>query len=202
MQRYVFDEDIIKLERAVDRYVRALDHCDVDEIAAVLADALNDPELDRRIVEINLAYQDEGQLSPLSHDANLVRELVRRHLPSAFETTEHLSQPLTVGEVASYLKEQRRVPFPDREANESLLSSSIPLPLWLSAQEVKKLAGNLGVNASERFWKVFRDVAITLCMGHSHQQAQLAAREQSARKRKARLEPQEKEVGQKGNESE
>jgi hypothetical protein len=100
------------------------------------------------------------------------------------------------------LKEQRRVQFPDREANESLLSSSVPLPAWLSTQEVKKLAGGLGISASERFWKVFRDAAITLCMGHSHQQAQLAAREQRARKRTARPDSQEKEAGQKGSESE
>jgi len=197
MQKHVFDEDIERRERAVDRYVAALDKGDADEIAAVLADALDDPELDRLITEINLAYQDEEQLTPLSHDADLVRELVHRHLPSAFEANEHSFHPVTVGEVASYLKEQRRVPFTDREVNESLLSSGVPLPQWLSAQEIKKLGVQLGVNASERFWKVFRDTAITLCMGHSHQQAQLAAREQRARKRTTRRGSHEEEA-QKG----
>lgn len=183
MQGKIFDEAAERRERAVDHYVEALDRGDADAIAAVLADALDDDELDRRIIEINLAYQDEGQLAPLSHDAGVVRQLAQHHLPSAFEANDRFSQPVTVGEVSSYLKEQRRVPFTDVETNELLLSNATPLPEWLSTQEVKKLAAELGISASARFWKVFRDTAITLCMGHSHQQARHAARDKRSRKK-------------------
>ncbi len=183
LRRAVKDHRQNLLREAQERYVEALDRGDTDAITAVLADASDDHELNRRIAEINLAYQDEGRLAPLSHDADVVRQLVHRHLTSAFEANDLFAQPVTVGEVASYLKEQRRVPFTDSEVNESLLSNGTPLPHWLSAQEVKKLAAELGADASARYWKVFRDTAITLCMGHSHQQAQHAARDRRARKR-------------------
>lgn len=181
MQRNFVDEDIRKRERLIYRYVSALDEGDINA-AAVFDAAQNDSELDRLIAEINLAYQDEEALTPLAADANLMRELIRRHLPAAFETQEHLFRPLTVGEVASYLQAQRRVQPSEQDVTRSLLKSRAPLPKWLSVQEVKRLAAELGVNGSERFWKVFRDAAITLCMGHNHQQAQLAAREERGRK--------------------
>jgi hypothetical protein len=62
-----------------------------------------------------------------------------------------------------------------------LLGSSVSIPNWLTAKAIKKLAKELNVTASERFWKVFKDTAIMLTMGRSHSQAQiLAAREERA----------------------
>ncbi len=162
-------------DRAIHSYIRSLDQGDIDGIAAVIEAALNDPELDRLISEVNLAYQDEELLIPASEDAELVRSLLGEHLVSAFETDEPEDRPLTVGDVAAQLEADRRVPQADREANRLLLGNQVELPEWLSCQEVERLANRLGVEAGKRFWRVFRDTAITLQIKHSHSRAQLAA---------------------------
>lgn len=170
--------------KAVYRYVQALDQGDMEGVTAVLRDALYDPELSRIIAEVNLAYQEEEQLTPIADDALLIRELIRKHLPSAFEADQPDDTPLTVGQVAARLQADCRVPSADQEANQRLLDSSMPLPAWLSVQAVRQLAKELGVIASERFWRAFRDTAIMLGMGQSHRRAQwAAAREQRARYR-------------------
>jgi hypothetical protein len=71
------------------------------------------------------------------------------------------------------LQADRRVPVTDQEANRHLLHSSVPIPEWLSAQAIRQLAIELGVTASDRFWRFFRDTAIMLGMGRSHEQTQL-----------------------------
>jgi hypothetical protein len=182
MQHHQIDQETILREKLIYRYVQAMDHGEAEEIAAVLEAALDDPELDRIITEIDLAYQEEEQLTPIAQDAELVRKLIREHLPSAFEIEETEDKPLTVGDVAARLQVDRRVPSGDQEVNHLLLGSSVPLPIWLNARAIKKLATELGVTASERFWQAFRDTAIMLGMSRPHNQAQLlAAREERAR---------------------
>lgn len=181
MHRNHIDKEFNR-ERLIYQYVRALDRGDADGIAAVLQAALDDPELDRVIEEIHLSYQEELQLTPVVTDAEIVRELVRKCLPSSFE--EDLEDtPLTVGEVAARLKADRGVLPADQEANRFLLCSTETLPALLSIQEVKKLAERLGVQASDRYWRNFRDTAITMGMGRGQSHAQLAvAREERARR--------------------
>jgi hypothetical protein len=175
------DQDNILREKLIYRYVQAVDQGDLEEIAAVLEAALDDPELDRIITEIDLAYQEEEKLMPIAQEAQLVRELLHEHLPSAFVTEEVDDKPLTVGEVAARLKANRKVPVADEKTNRLLLRSSVPIPTWLNARVIQKLAEELGVTASKRFWQMFKDTAITLNMGRSHSQAQLlAAREERA----------------------
>lgn len=179
--QHPIDQETIRREKLIYRYIQAMDRGDVEEIAAVLEAALDDPELDRIITEIDLAYQEEEQLTPIAQDAELVRKLIREHLSSAFQTEESDDKPLTVGEVAARLKADRKVPEADEETNRLLLTSSKSIPTWLSGKAIKKLAEELGVTASKHFWRVFKDTAITLNMGRSHSQAQLlAAREERA----------------------
>jgi hypothetical protein len=176
------DQDTALREKMIHRYIQALDRGDIDGVAAVLETALDDPELDRVIAEINFALQEEEQLTPTAADAQLVRGLLRKHLPSAFYADEPDEKPLTVGDVAARLQADRRVPPADQEVNRLLLSSSVTLPTWLSAQAISRLITELGITASDRFLRAFRDTAIMLGMGHSHNQAQLAAaREERAR---------------------
>ena len=191
------NERVRTRELLLDRYVLALDDGDPEETAAVLdavyEAALDDPEIDRLISEITRAYREEQRLTPLDADANLVRELLRQHVPSAFITHEHLKKPLTVGEVAGWLQAQGRVRPGDEGTNRSLLGSTTPLPKLLNSQEVKKLAAGLGVSGSEFYWRVFRDAAITMGIARSNSQVQLAAREQrmrrNARRDKKKQEP-------------
>lgn len=175
------ENDFAKLERAVERYVCALDEGDLDTVSAVLNEALENPELDRVITEINFAMQDEEGLAPLSSAANLVRELVRRHFHSAFGVEDDLS-PLTVGEVAARLQVERTVPTADQPVNSALLGNPTQMPSRPGVKEIRQLAADLGVTASEKYWRVFRDTAIMLGMRQSHYQAQLAAREERSRR--------------------
>ena len=180
------NERVRTRELLLDRYVLALDEGDPEETAAVLdavyEAALDDPEIDRLIAEITRAYREEQRLTQLDADADLVRELLRRHVPSAFISHEHLKRPLTVGEVAGWLQAQGRVRPGDEGTNHSLLGSTTPLPKLLNSQEVKKLAAGLGVSGSEFYWRVFRDAAITMGIARSNSQVQLAAREQRMRR--------------------
>ena len=192
MQKHNTD---LSREKAIHRYIQALDLGDMEGVAAVLEAALDDPELERIITEINLAYQEEEQLTPIVNDAQLIRDLIRKHLHSAFENYEEKKpltirdvvpeeeeKPLTVGDVAKCLQESNRVPSADRDTLRSLLGSSVPLPTSPSIRAVRQLAAQLRIKASERFLDIFRDTAIMLSMGRSHSKAQLAAaREQRGR---------------------
>lgn len=192
MQKHNTNKSFVTREQAIHRYIQALDRGDMEGVAAVLEAACDNPELERIITEINLAYQEEEQITQIATDAQLIRDLIRKHLHSAFENNEEEElltvgnvvpgeeeKPLTVGDVAQRLQESNRVPSADQDTLRRLLSSSVPLPTSLSIQAVRQLAADLKIKASERFLDIFRDTAIMLGMGRSHSKAQLvAAREQ------------------------
>ncbi len=186
MQKDRENERLRTSERLLDRYVLALDDGDPEEVMAALDEAYeaapNDPEIERLIMEINRTYRADAGLTPLDADASLVRELLRQHVPSAFNTNDHLKRPITVGEVASWLQAQGRVRADDQEVNRSLLTSSTALPPSLTVPAVKNLATELRVGGSQFYWRAFRDAAITIGISRSHDQAQLAARERQARR--------------------
>jgi hypothetical protein len=171
-------------DRTILRYVRALDAGNEAELEIILEETLTDPELDQAIEEINCAYQEELQITSTATDAQVIQALVQKHFPSAFDIDEDLEeQPLMVGEIAARLQAERRVPMNDREVNRQLLKSNAELPAWLSIQAIQQLAKQLNVQASDRYWRNFRDVAITVGMGRGHNQSQLAAaREKTNRK--------------------
>jgi hypothetical protein len=174
MPRNYVDKDFER-ERLVHQYIQALDQGDTDAIAVVLEAALDDPELDRIIEEIHLSYQEELQLPSTITDAEVVRELVHKYLPSAFKEQEVENELLTVGEVAAYLQAKGRILAIDKEANVSLLNSTVALPEELNVQAIKQLASELGIKASDRYWRSFRDTAIALEMGRGQMEAQLMA---------------------------
>ena len=194
MQKQNKNQQIYSREKAIHLYVQALDEGDMEVVGKILDIACDDPELEEIITEINSAYQEEEQLTPIASDAEIIRNLLRKHLHSAFEIIQEEEKPLvfedideeekpvTVGDVVKRLHEINRVPSADKEIISKLFDSSITLPVKLSIQAVRQLAVELGINASERFLDMFRDTAITLSMGRSHSRAQLAAaREQTSR---------------------
>jgi len=189
MNRHFFDEETIKREQLLDLYVWGLDHGDADAIVTALNAALTDPQLNSLIDEINQAYEEEEHLSPLANEAETVRTLLRQHIPSAFES--HPRQvPLTVRDAASHLQSKNRVPASDSEAHRLLLNSDAPLPTHLTLVEIKKLAVNLKVKASDLYWKRFQQSAVALWMAQSQKQAQLAARSKRKSKDAAAQKPQ------------
>lgn len=186
MQKDRESERIRARELLIDRYVLAVDSGDIEAAEAALDDAYeasrDDPEIERIIAAVNRAYQEEEAMTPLDADAGLVREIIRRCVPSAFEAYDQLQRPLTVGDVASRLQVQGRVRLADEETNRALLGCSTLLPRPITAPAVKKLAVELGVGGSDLYWRSFRDEAITMGISRSHEQARLAARERRARR--------------------
>jgi DNA-binding phage protein len=144
-------------DRTIHLYVQAMDQGDIDTIIRILEMAMDDHELDHAIAEINLAIEEEEMLSPLANDAQLVRELINKYLPSSKPIDLAEQEALTVRDVAAQMQAKHNVPVADQQAHQELLGKSIELPGWLSIQEIKRLAHELQIQASDRFWKSFRD---------------------------------------------
>ena len=166
-------------ELAIYRYVLAFDTGNLDELALVLAEAEQDPELDRAIMSINATLHEEAGLQPIQEQAQLVRKLLLQHLPSGF-TDSGVDQPsLTVGDVAARLQSDetsgRQLALPDRLVNQRLLGSKEPLPIPINAGKVSELAARLQINASDRYWELFRRAAVILGITRKQNQIQIAA---------------------------
>ena len=168
------------LESSIDRYIRALDSGDLDEIAKVLQIAEKNEELDHIIEEVNWAYAEEMRLSSISLESSQIRTLLQEHFPSAFGQPNE-NPPITVSEVAAHLVANRLVPPSDEESNLRLLSIHHDLPDWLSLPDVRKFIQQFGFKVSERFLKVFRETAIQMSMGRG--EAQMAATRRSRSRR-------------------
>ena len=183
-------------EKAIYRYVTALDDGDMDGVAEILELALYDLKLAEIIEEIDCAYQEEEGITPIATDAAIVKDLIQQHLHSAFEgdeekvelqsveefSVEENTKSITIGEVARRLQETKSVQTKEYELLESLSNSSIPIPSPLSIKAIKQLlADNLQQKVSPRFCDRFRQSAIKLGMGRSYSNAQLAAARQHQR---------------------
>ncbi len=172
-------------DQAIDRYMQALDQGDMDTVEAILDQAAYDPELDRLLHEVNTALYVEDGLDTFVTNAEQVRSLARQHLRSAFvdetEVEAMIERPLTVGDVVARLQANRQIAPPDQEASRKLLGSGVELPDEITTRTISELARHIGVAASEQFWRMFREAAIMLGLGHSHAQAHLAAAREQRR---------------------
>jgi hypothetical protein len=166
----------INRQKAIQRYVTALDNGNLDDVLSILDEATQDPILDQMIIEVNQAIEQEEGLTTFANDAKLVRDIIQTYFDHP-EIPED-ERPLTVGEVAAQMQVDRKVPVSDQEIHKRLLKVTTPLPDTLNVQAIRRLARLLKINASEKFWRVFRDTAIMLGIGRG--QAQMAA----ARKQK------------------
>jgi hypothetical protein len=173
-------------DQTIDRYLQALDQGDIDTIETILDQAASDPALDRLIHEVNVALYVEDGLDAFVTDAEKVRTLARQHLRSAFvdetEVEAIIECPLTVGDVVARLQADRQIALSDQEASRTLLGSGVELPDEITTRTISELARCIGVAASEQFWRVFRETAIMLGLGHSNAQAHLAAAREQRRR--------------------
>ena len=179
-------------EKAIYRYVIALDNGDLDSVAEILELALYDLELARVIEEIDLAYQEEEGIIDIATDAEIVRDLIQQHLHSAFEEINNspeksaadsvdrsIASQLTVGDVAQRLLQSKSLRKNEYELAQNLSDSSVLIPSPPSLKVIKQLfKEDLHKNASPRFLDRFRQVAIKLGMGRSYNNIQLAAARQ------------------------
>jgi hypothetical protein len=176
-------------QKLIQRYISALDNGNFDDVMIVLEEASKDSVLDQMIVEINRAIEQEEELTPFAKDAYLVRDLVQTH----FDPIEILEdeRQITIADVAARMQVDRKVPLADQEIHKQLLRLATPLPEILNIQAIRKLASNLQINASEKFWRVFRDTAIMLGIGRG-QARMAAARKQKENKSAAQKRKSEK----------
>lgn len=169
-------------DRALHRYITALERGDTDGVAAILEMALDDPELDQLISEVNQTFEEEEALIPTANDAELVRDLLHKHFASAFEDEKVETVPFEVRDVAYRLERDPRVPSADRKTNRSLRGVNVALPRRLDRRGMERLKKDLHVEASERFWRRFKDAAIAMEIGRANSLGRLAAREEHVRR--------------------
>jgi len=177
-------------ELALHRYIQAFDQGDLDVIEAVLNEALNDPELDQQIASVNAAMHAEAGLQSIEKDAEVVRSLLLRHMPSAVLPAEEEPAP-TVGDVAARIQadlaiRQQLLPS-DKTANQRLLGIAVTVPAQATAASIARLAQDLDVPASDRYWEIFRREAVMASMAHEETEVELlAARRQSGRRKRSK----------------
>ncbi|MGL6339639.1 MAG: hypothetical protein ACRC80_10920 [Waterburya sp.] len=183
-------------DKAIYRYVTALDHGDLDCVAEILELALWDSELERIIEEIDLTYQEEEGITAIATDVAIVRDLIQQHLHSAFEEVSHnqsnlmtdeaINEPLTVGDVARRLQQTKSFNPTESRFLADLLNSCVLIPSPPSFKAIEELfKKDLKLNVNRRFIDTFRQVAIKLGMGRSYNNAQLAAARQHKRNYKS-----------------
>lgn len=179
-------------ERTLYQYAQALEAGDFATLARIHAQAETDALLEQQLTALQEAAVAALPEVALAEDAALVRGLLARHLtPGLDEASE--PAPITVGEVAGKLHSERRVPAADLDALARLRDLTTPVPRRPALSAVRALGQELGVRASESFWRLFREAALLLGVSHSQQAGFAAARRQTtdagARSDERRAEP-------------
>lgn len=167
------------------RYLDALDTGDVVALAELWEKAADNPVLAMTLGELTdgLAIE-EGVTPSWETDAARVRSLLQQHLLSGF--SEKITPlPLTVRDVAARLLTDStlvaRWTEADRAANSRLLADPTPLPDELGLPHFEEWQSTLGVHASARYWRAFRQAAVLLAMGRCQQAVELAAARRAGR---------------------
>lgn len=169
--------------RTALRYLDALDASDVAALAELWEQAAVNPQLEQVLGELTDGLATlEGPSPAWEIDAERVRGLLREHLPSAFPVEPELT-PLTVGNVAAQLQGNNdlggRLSAADKDANKRLKDNPTLLPDDLGLPHFEKWITSLGISASARYWRVFRQAAVLLRMGRCQQAGELAAARQA-----------------------
>lgn len=169
-------------ERALYLYKDALERADLETMERILRLAEDDPLLAEQIQEMeeHAALSSYPELG-LQDDAELVRELLQRHVPSAETQAEEAPPPLTVGAVVGKLLAERKVPQGDHAASLALRDRPEVVPASLGRSEALRFGRSLGVRVSEGFWQLFRETALLLGIGQSQQAGFAAARRTAER---------------------
>lgn len=168
-------------EKALYRYMDALERGDFEVMARILQQAERDPELEAMIWEVQTAYLIEQETEQQEDDIMLVRQLLQKHLPSGFVVTQDVQDvpPLTVSDVVARMQADEVVKGSLKDelqgVVQQLRQSTVPLPSNLGVQGIRDLFVQLGVRASKRIHKLFSETALFLSAGRAQGMAQLAA---------------------------
>lgn len=109
--------------RLVHDYIRALDAGNDDAIDRILDAAVEDPQLDALLSDVDRSLLEDHGLPSAQTDAE-VHRTVQLHLTPVADA----SDPATVGRVAAALKASGRLSAAARDYNATLLTDTTPLP--------------------------------------------------------------------------
>ena len=182
MKKFYQTEEFLRRKRLIAAYLEGLETGNTDLTAAVWLAAETDAKLERILDEINFEYEKELELTPFARDAKLVGELANESFFSAIDVEDKPLSPLTVGDVAKQITISQRVSADDENANRALLENETLLPKVMSLNEIKRLAGELKIAASDLFWRNFHRAAMVLRSNRSQEMAILAARQKRIKK--------------------
>lgn len=167
-------------------YIDALDTGNLAQGDAIMAQAFEDAELLQLIESVEAELAKEAGILPQAEKVAQIRALIQQYLVSTFEQEQaalaNSLKPLTIGEVAARLEARNKLPPALQAINEQLLRNTTPLPNELSLSAIKALAQQIGAATSDFYWRQFKEAAIALGVARSHDQMQLAAREQKPRR--------------------
>jgi hypothetical protein len=187
-------------EKAIITYIEAYERGDFDTMTMILQQAVHDSELGDLIWDVLATYQAEEEDERRESDVILVRQLLRQHLPSGWETVPEVADipQLTVSDVVARIQADEAVKGSvKQELNtfiQQLRQSTMPLPANLGIHGIRSLFTQLGLRVSKQLQKVFSETALFLTSGREQGIAHLAAtrrqREQSRLNEKQQEEEQ------------
>lgn len=184
MKKFYQTEEFLRRKRLIAAYLEGLETGNTDLTAAVWLAAETDAKLEKLLDEINFEYEKDLELTSFAKDAKLVSNLASESFLSAIDAEDKPLSPLTVGDVAKQMAVSRNVPSDDEKANYALLENEMPLPKVMSFNEIKRLADELKITASNLFWRKFHGAAMVLRSNRSQEMAMLAARQKRIKKQR------------------
>ena len=169
-------ENQLRLDLFALHYLEAIESGDLDGVAALWAEAAEDPELEHVLHELNdvLAADGEDQVRAEA----VVTAAVERHMPSA-EFIRAAAGPFTVAEVAEFIRRHPPAGLTTDEiaVNEQLRQSAELVPVELGLSQVLDWGRQFG-SLPETYWRAFRQAALKLRMQReSDTNYQMAARQ-------------------------
>lgn len=182
---------VVSIDLLIARYIRAVDQNDFETLDQLYELALTDPDLNALLMQTADALYEEGDIpeqdEPHVHEQH-VRMLFLRNMPSAALDTEMVEQPITVGEVAQILAAEhnkgKRLAPADQAANTKLLGSTMSLPSQITLTMLRPIINRLDIQASDRYWFLFQQAAVTMCVTRERSRVQLVAARRASKSRR------------------
>jgi hypothetical protein len=176
-----------RLDLFAMQFADALEAGDFTTLDRLWAAAATDPELEEVLLETAEALAETYDAEVQAHVGAAVVEAVERHMPSA-EVMRPVSGPLTVGEVAEFIRRHPPGGLTTDEigANDQLRESAEVVPADLGMSHVVHWGQQFG-SLPEAYWRAFRQAALKLRMRQeSDVQYQMAARQATRRRPEAK----------------
>ena len=156
----------LRRELVLCRYVQAFDRGDLAALADALAQAADDPELDRQIMAVNTALHSEAGLRPLPPPA----ALVARHSHNGERAAETVSAAAAVGADAGVQLRSPRPAIDGRQKGEEPMAVSRPRSwfawlAWLTGAAQSDGIGGTALASQWRWRLVAAAAVVALLLG-------------------------------------